>query len=562
MAFALVLRAAPAAEIHDAVESNNVERVKELLSSDAKLVNATTSGGTTPLHLASAMDSAELVKLMLEKGADVNAKTAKGYSPLHWAAHMNATNVAPLLLAAGAKLTAQTADLFTPLQLAVRENKRGMVKILTTAQGGAYSEKFLAPTFEEGQQALDLGDLDKAYVIFTRLVRDDPGNMKVRFAYGMVCYALKDYSRAQLAFDAVLQKDPQNDRARFELARTYFARNEMDLARLEFQKILDKNPSEGIRKQVVAYLSQTGSGKKWMFFGRVDAGFVNDDNVNVGPSSRRITISPITYGTLYIDTLDIQESSQPLSSQGYFGSVSFSSSYDLGGQGDWVMSADGAFYQNWLSDAEANESQYATLAVGMRKGWQSGMLQSPLTFSHITYGGDSLMDIYGVAPVVLYSHPGMRDWQWITFAGAEMRDYTSLDDRDSVYLSAGETVRHFFGGGRYSVAMGLSLFSEDADAAIYSNKGTIWTFAMDFSLPYDSAAYFRIRESKSDYNERETLAPEIRKDTQRQYTVGIGKRIYKGLAVDVNHQYTDNTSSFPLYQYDRNVTSVSMSYTF
>jgi hypothetical protein len=64
------------------------------------------------------------------------------------------------------------------------------------------------------------------------------------------------------------------------------------------------------------------------------------------------------------------------------------------------------------------------------------------------------------------------------------------------------------------------------------------------------------------YAEKETLAPEKRRDNQCQFAVGLRRAFVKRYGVDLSCQYTKNGSTFDLYEYSRNVVALSMSYSF
>jgi hypothetical protein len=77
-----------ATALYQAVDDKKVELAKLLLRFNAKVNTRTRayidgSGNITPLHRA--YWSAELTKLLLEKGADPNAKDTEGGTPLDWA---------------------------------------------------------------------------------------------------------------------------------------------------------------------------------------------------------------------------------------------------------------------------------------------------------------------------------------------------------------------------------------------------------------------------------------------------------------------------------------------
>lgn len=75
--------------IHDAVRKGKIGFVRLLIEREPRLIAAATSapGGLHPLHYApqAKKHRAELVALLLEKGADPSAKTMDGNLPLHYA---------------------------------------------------------------------------------------------------------------------------------------------------------------------------------------------------------------------------------------------------------------------------------------------------------------------------------------------------------------------------------------------------------------------------------------------------------------------------------------------
>jgi hypothetical protein len=77
---------------------SNIEIVKLLLDKGAD-VNLTDKYGNTPLHLAASDGHIEIVKLLLEKGSDVNSKRRNdGTTPLYWAALNGHIEIVKLLL--------------------------------------------------------------------------------------------------------------------------------------------------------------------------------------------------------------------------------------------------------------------------------------------------------------------------------------------------------------------------------------------------------------------------------------------------------------------------------
>src|SRR5689334_12178091 len=94
------------ARFFEACANGNVESVRDLLAHDATLVRtanpAVPHGRWTGLHSAAQHGHLEVVRLLLEHGADPNAREAGDNTyPLHWAAANRNIDIVRTLLDAG-----------------------------------------------------------------------------------------------------------------------------------------------------------------------------------------------------------------------------------------------------------------------------------------------------------------------------------------------------------------------------------------------------------------------------------------------------------------------------
>jgi len=143
------------AEIHEAAELGDLEKVKACLEKDPKQINATDSKGRTVLGRAARSGKKELVEFLLEKGASedifaaaivgqtdkvaaflkqdpklINARDIGGKTALHWAALYGQEKVMELLLAEKADVNSLDEDGFTPLHWAATFNQSDAAKVL------------------------------------------------------------------------------------------------------------------------------------------------------------------------------------------------------------------------------------------------------------------------------------------------------------------------------------------------------------------------------------------------------------------------------------------------
>lgn len=94
-------------DIFAACAVGDVKRVETFIKQNPEIVPESAPNGETPLNTASLHGQIEVVKLLLQHGADVNLKALSGCYPLHLAARNGHLEVAKHLIANQADLTAQ-----------------------------------------------------------------------------------------------------------------------------------------------------------------------------------------------------------------------------------------------------------------------------------------------------------------------------------------------------------------------------------------------------------------------------------------------------------------------
>lgn len=146
------LAAEPELTIFEAAAVGRVERVHELLLLEGGFVDLWSPDGFTALHLAAFFGHQEIAAELLRRGADVNAvaRNHLGVQPINSAAAGNHTEVVRVLLEHGADPNAREAAGFAPIHAAAQNGNDELYELLVAR--GADREA----AADDGRTAADL----------------------------------------------------------------------------------------------------------------------------------------------------------------------------------------------------------------------------------------------------------------------------------------------------------------------------------------------------------------------------------------------------------------------
>ena len=117
-------------ELRLAAERGNVDIIRRVLSSFMVDMNFKTERNRSPLILAARKGHKDVVKLLLDRGAEPNMADQYGGTPLHFAALEGHKDVVQLLLDGGAEPNMADEHEFTPLHLAAFKGHKDVVQLL------------------------------------------------------------------------------------------------------------------------------------------------------------------------------------------------------------------------------------------------------------------------------------------------------------------------------------------------------------------------------------------------------------------------------------------------
>ncbi len=122
----------PKLDLFDTCVAGETGRVLERIRTDPALLEAKSSDGWTPLHLAAFFGHAELADALLARRAEIDAQSSNAMknTPLHAAAAGGQVALVELLLKRGANPNAKQEGGWTALHAAAQAGNREMVEVL------------------------------------------------------------------------------------------------------------------------------------------------------------------------------------------------------------------------------------------------------------------------------------------------------------------------------------------------------------------------------------------------------------------------------------------------
>lgn len=157
--------------IHEKAVMNDLEGVEEMLDADTALLDSYSGDGWTALHLAAFFGNKDVEQILLTRGAQIDipsrSKASFGNSPLQAAAAMGQSEIVRLLLDNGANPNfVQQPGLLTPLHIAASRKDIEIVRLLV--ERGASIESVSA----DGRKPADIADERQNHEI-ARYLRED-----------------------------------------------------------------------------------------------------------------------------------------------------------------------------------------------------------------------------------------------------------------------------------------------------------------------------------------------------------------------------------------------------
>lgn len=113
-----------------AIRTGNEPKLKDLLAHFKEFIDSHDTDGNTLLIIGVINVQVNMVKMLLDEGADVNAPDSKGMTALHYAVQTENEAIVQMLVSKGSYLNGRNDNFETPLSVAVAQRNVNIVNIL------------------------------------------------------------------------------------------------------------------------------------------------------------------------------------------------------------------------------------------------------------------------------------------------------------------------------------------------------------------------------------------------------------------------------------------------
>lgn len=369
------------------------------------------------------------------------------------------------------------------------------------------------------------------------------------------------------SLESLLAASPTLNRARLELAVAYYRTLEFDKAKAQVQRVLDDPQTpEAVRLSALSFLRQLEAeqaslfGKPHRLERTLSVGALYDDNVTAGPTNALLP------NGLVLTPGSLKQHDWAAVLQGALTHTwTPGSPVRLGESGagrlSWVSQL--GLYHKAYQRLDDYDLTVVTAATGPALLTQSGHRANlNLQLDHLRLGSEVLANFISLTPSATWRVGRAEvtvDGQW------SRRDFQRQIDqgRSSFYRSLSLSVGQLFLDGRLALQGGVTVFGENADAEQYTNNGSE-AFAGARLRAWDGGDLFaRAAVRHSRYDGAVPTFDVARRETERRAELGLSHLFASGpldkWQLSLTATYIHNAANLSLYEYDRTLSSVTLS---
>ena len=421
------------------------------------------------------------------------------------------------------------------------------------SRGESFDIKTLQSLFDQYQR-------QQAYDYARQHLLDMEGDPYFDYYYGVAAIDTGHASEGVFALERVLVAFPEDHVARLELARGYFILEEYARARIEFERVLATSPPAGVIATTEQFLDRIRL--KEARYRTTSDGYValamgTDSNVNSGTDGDQLTLVELS-----ADSLGQEDTFSELQA-GWQITHPFSPG--------WMVNSGITAVQRMNQDYDQFDTRTGTLQLGVTNIRKLSRYKAELLMQTYQLDGNDYRDMAGLN----------LEWHYAMSQKARLGttlqylalDYPDLQYRNSTLTTLGLSYNYSFAGKRNpTLFTNLNIGAESADDG--SSANALSDVERDIlglriggiiSLTAKLGLQMSVGYQTSDYAGAQTFplyADIIREDELTTADINLLWLFSKHWRLDTKVSYMDNSSNVELYNYDRNIVSLNVNYSF
>lgn len=412
-------------------------------------------------------------------------------------------------------------------------------------------------TFQQGLIYFDSGNFKDAYDLFLKAFKADPANLNINFYLGRAAFESGNYEMALMAFERILIVQPDSVRIKLEMARTFHRLGLRDSARQYFEEVLAANPPDSVRRNIEIFLADiAGSERRHFFSGQIAAAVDWDDNVYAAPVS---DVVDTTLGEVVLQGHGAKPTSDFI-----FNTTGVLNHKYQPPDSPYAWASSGAAYTALYHKESDLDTLYLAANSGPEMHSKSYVVRLHGLANYLEFDWDRFLRSVGGELIVglLFSPNALVNFS----AKYENKKYYTIDERDSHNFNLKAESIFLYGPNRISLVAAGEI--EDAENDVYSYNQAGALINCERILPYGMLVFGYYEYRYRVFQDEQPLFDKKRRDNLHYAGAGLSKTIWRtadfrqDLSLRFNYRYTRSDSNVELYEFDKNVFSASLAYTF
>lgn len=410
--------------------------------------------------------------------------------------------------------------------------------------------------FKKGLSFFEAGQYQEAFDRLLEAFLVEPGDPDIDFYLGRAAFEIGDFEMALMAFERILITSPETERVKLEMARCYFKLGLNENAKEIFEEVLSSNPPDAVKSNIEKYLSVIKEKERRHFLdGYFFVGSDWDDNARYSPASEVIQT--------VIDDIPIDEEYRAREDWIYNWSGFLSYTYLIpDSRVSWQTELIG--YQSWYQDETDLNTLYAGIKAGPAFQFDRLTLRMNGFFDYLTLDSEAYYQSGGIEPTFTF-RMGKSAWMNIILRG-ESKEYpdSPMRNADNVYFA----LSPIFSIWRSRMSARVFYEIEDAESDVYSYTRYGAKMSCERNVGSRLSVFLSYEYQYREYDGIEPLFDVRRKDHLHYPAAGVNVTLRRDkerrpmFFLNTTYRYTGSESNIELYDYSKNVVSVSLFHSF